>query len=107
MKSSVAAADNFFHRAKVVIAHEAFDFEAAVVLAVGVSVLKGHHGGHAEAAGDVRDVEALHSVGLVSERELFFQSLDDLQVIVRADEIALELSCAVGGALECFNAVAQ
>ncbi len=58
-ESAVTAANHFFHGAEIVVADEAFDFEAAVVVFVGTAVGEVDHGGDDEGAGDVGDVETL------------------------------------------------
>ena len=62
-EAAVAAANDFLHGAEVVVADEAFDLEAAVVVFVGPAGGEVHHRGDDEGAADVGDVEALHVLG--------------------------------------------
>ena len=91
---TVAAADDFFHRPEVVVAGEGLDLKAAVVFAVGARVGKGHHGGDAEAAGDVGDVEAFHPHGFLGECEFVLEAFEHLPAGDRSEEVALEFTGA-------------
>jgi len=68
-EAAVAAADDFLHRAEIVVAHEAFDLETAVVVLVGAAVGKRDHRGDDKGAGDVGDIEALQRARRGFERE--------------------------------------
>ena len=59
-EATITPADDFLHRAKIVVADEAFDLKAAVVVLVRPPVREVHHRGDDKRAGDVRDIEALH-----------------------------------------------
>ena len=68
-EAAVAAADDFLHRAEIIVTHEAFDLETAVVVLVGAAVGKRDHRGDDEGAGNVGDIEALQRSRWGFERE--------------------------------------
>jgi len=65
--AGVAAADDFSHAGKVVLAFDAFDAEAAVELVGGAAIDEADHAGDDVGGADIGDIEALHAAGRAAE----------------------------------------
>ncbi len=107
VEAPIAATDDFFHGAEVVVADEGFNFVAAVILPIRPAVFERDHGGDAEAARDVRNVEALHPLGDVAESQICFQLFERFALGGRIVQRAFELSGAHTGLLQRGDPVAQ